>query len=176
MESTTPATAGFRFEEANVEYVRKNLVSPFKFRMLLMTQLPMGWLAGLRIAALDRKTCKVTVKYKWLNKNPFRSTFWAVLGMAAEMSSGVFIMMYTYKTRPSVATLVVENSAKYYKKAVGKITFTCHSGDDIAQAVTLAVDTGQAQTVVCPMQGVDEQGDLVCEYSFTWSFKARSSK
>lgn len=175
MESPAPSS-GYVINDTNVEFVRKNLVSPFKFRMLLMTKLPMGWLAGLRIASLDQKTCKVTVKYKWLNKNPFNSLFWAVLGMAAEMSSGVFIMMYTYKTKPSVATLVVENSAKYYKKAVGRITFTCHSGEDIANAVRRAVDTGEAQSVACPMQGVDEKGDVVCEYSFTWSFKARSSK
>lgn len=176
MESASNVRTGFAFEEANVEYVRKNLTSPFKFRLLLFMQLPMGWLAGLKIRELDRKTCKVTVNYKRLNKNPFKSTFWAVLGMAAEMSSGAFIMMYTYKTKPSIASLVVENTGKYYKKAVGKTTFICHSGEDIANAIKRAVDTGQAQTVVCPMTGVDDAGDVVAEYSFTWSFKARSSK
>jgi hypothetical protein len=132
-------------------------------RLLLMAILPMDFLTGMRIKVLTNERCEVVVRYKWLNKNPFRSTFWAVLGMTAEMSSGALLIMYTHKLKPSIAMLVVEQHSKYYKKAVGKTTFICESGKDIAAEV------------VCPMKGYNEAGDLICEYSFTWSLKARKS-
>ena len=32
----------------------------------------------------------VTVRHKWFNQNPFKSMFWAVQGMAAELSTGIY--------------------------------------------------------------------------------------
>ncbi|MCB9232408.1 MAG: DUF4442 domain-containing protein [Bacteroidia bacterium] len=156
-----------------IEYIRNNALNGFKFRLMLLGQLPMGFLCGMKIKELSDSTAKVTVPYKWLNKNPFRSTFWAVLGMAAEMSSGIFLMMYTYKQKPSVATLVVENSAKYYKKATGRTTFVFEGGMDIKNAIRQTMATGEPIEVVCPMKGFNDSGELLVEYSFTWSFKAR---
>ena len=79
--------------------------SSFKFRLVLLRTLPMGFLSGMKIKKLDENSCQVQVPYKWLNKNPFRSTFWAVLGMAAEMSSGALVLLYTYKQNPSISML-----------------------------------------------------------------------
>jgi hypothetical protein len=128
------------------------------------------------VKTLTRERCEVVLKYKWLNKNPFRSMFWAVLGMAAEMSSGAFTVLYTHGQKPSVATLVTGTSAKFYKKAVGRITFVCESGQMIADAVRQTVATGEGVEVTCPMKGINEAGEVVCEFSFTWSLKARLPK
>ena len=81
------------YNPKNQEYVKKNFKNGFKFRLLLFKILPMGFLSGMRIKELNDEKCIVTVPYKWINKNPFKSTFWAVLGMAAEMSSGALIVM-----------------------------------------------------------------------------------
>lgn len=179
MESTaTPTTtrAKFEFDEARIKYIEDNFSNPFKFRLMLMKILPMGYLTGMRIKTLTRERCEVTVKYKWLNKNPYRSTFWAVLGMAAEMSSGALLTMYTHRQKPSIATLVVHQEGRFLKKAVGKITFICESGLEIKKAIQETAETGEPVTVVCPMSGYDEAGDVVAEFAFTWSFKARTKK
>jgi hypothetical protein len=166
---------GFEFNEKALGTILSVFNSPFKFRLMLLGRLPMGFLTGMRVRLLDREKCEVMVRYKWLNKNPFRSLFWAVQGMAAEMSSGALVLLYTHGQRPSIATLVTATSAVFTKKAVGRITFTCHSGPDIEAAVRQTVFTGQGVEVVCPMQGVDESGAVVAEFTFTWSFKARKS-
>lgn len=176
MHTTETATTGFQFNEKWVDYIQNNFRRPFRFRMALLSQLPMGFLSGMRIRELTRDHCKVQVRYKWLNKNPFRSTFWAVLGMAGEMSSGALCMMYTYKQKPSIALILVENSGTYSKKAVGKTTFVCHAGQAIADAVRQAIDTGEAVQVVCPVTGYNEAGEEVAQMQFTWSMKARLPK
>ncbi len=178
METTAPTAprAKFEFDEAKIRYIEDNFSNPFKFRLMMAKILPMGFLTGMRIKTLTRERCEVTVRYKWLNKNPFRSTFWAVLGMAAEMSSGALLTMFTHGQRPSIATLVVHQEGRFMKKAVGTITFVCESGADIKAAIEETAATGEPVTVVCPMSGFDEAGDVVAEFAFTWSFKARLKK
>lgn len=163
----------FQFDQKAMQRILDAFNSPFKFKLLMLSRLPMGFLSGMKIRKLDLESCEVMVPYKWLNKNPFKSTFWAVLGMAAEMSSGAMILLYTSGQKPSIATLVTATQARYVKKATGKTTFKCSQGKAIAAAVAQTVATGQGVEVVCPMTGYDEKGDIVAEFSFTWSLKAR---
>lgn len=139
-------------------------------------QLPMGFLSGMRIIELNENQCSVSLKYKWLNKNPFRSAFWAVMGMAAEMTSGALLVRYTHKQKPSISMLVAGQSGKFYKKGVGKMHFICESGQAIKTAVAQAAETGEAVEVTCPVKGYNAEKELICEFEFTWSMKARSKK
>ena len=52
-----------------------------------MYKLPAAYLCGVRTKHIDNETCIVGVTHKWVNKNPFKSMFWAVQGMAAEFST-----------------------------------------------------------------------------------------
>ncbi|WP_276497620.1 PaaI family thioesterase [Pontibacter litorisediminis] len=152
---------------------RKLLASPLKFRLFLLSKLPMAYLAGLRIAALTPDQAAVTIPYKYVNKNPFNSIYFACLSMAAELSTGVLCMMHVYNSRPAVSMLVVHMEANFTKKAVGKITFTCHDGHQFQQAAEQTKATGEGVTVVATSIGVDEAGDQVAAFRFTWSLKAK---
>jgi hypothetical protein len=94
MEATQP-----KLNQAHIDYIQKTFSNNFKFRVSLFNILPMGWLSGMKVTHLDETSCSVSVPYKRWNKNPFKSTFWAVLGMAAEMSSGALLVMFTQKTK-----------------------------------------------------------------------------
>jgi hypothetical protein len=168
--------AAFEFDPKQVAYIDNNFTNGFKFRMALFSMLPMGFLCGMRVRELNEKTCKVTVDYKWINKNPFKSTFWAVLGMAAEMGSGALLMRYTYKQKPSISMLVAKQTGVYHKKAVGRTTFICESGLDIQAAIRKTAETGEAVEVICPVKGYNDAKELICEFEFIWSMKARSQK
>jgi len=63
------------FSQSNLEYIKKNFKKSWKFRLHLFSILPMGYLSGMKIKELDLEKCHVEVPYKWLNKNPFKSTF-----------------------------------------------------------------------------------------------------
>lgn len=153
---------------------RQLVTSPVKFRLFLLTRLPMAYLAGLRVASLTPEHASVSIKYKYLTQNPFRSIYFACLSMAAELSTGALCMMYVYKASPAVSMLVVHMEATFTKKATGKITFTCHNGQQIQEAVARTKATGEGVTLTATSIGVDEAGDQVAEFRFTWSLKAKS--
>ena len=171
-----PDVLPFTFDPAAIAAVQKNLLGGFRSRLALLAVLPLAFFTGLRARRLDERVCTVTVNYRWLNRNPFRSTYWAVLGMAAEMAGGALVIQYTHGQKPSVATLVTAVTGKFLKKAVGTTTFSCESGREIAEAVLQSVATGEAREIVCTVRGVSEDGTPVAEFVFTWSVKVRAPK
>ena len=148
--------------------------SPLKFKLFLLTKLPSAFFSGLRIPEADESHCVVTVPYRWFTKNPFHSTYFACLSMAAEMSTGVLAMANCYKRKPSVSMLVVHAEAAYFKKATGRTYFSCADGAAIKAAVEQAVATGEAVTVKVRSVGTNAAGDPVAEFFITWSFKVKA--
>ena len=102
------------------EFINR-LANPLKFKIFMLTQLPSAWFAGLKIEKLNEQEAIISVRYKWFNRNPFRSIYVAVLSMPSEVSTGILCMGALYKRTPAVSMLVVKNEGAYYKKAIGKI-------------------------------------------------------
>lgn len=150
----------------------RQVLSPLRLRLFMLRKLPMAALAGLRLRALSPEAATVTVRYKYLTQNPFRSIYFACLGMAAELASGIQAMMHVRGGRP-VSMLVVGLTAEFTKKAVGLVAFTCPDGAAIARAVAESRATGEGRTLVCVSTGVDEAGDVVAVFGITWSFRAK---
>ena len=134
----------------------------------------MAFIAGIRVKELDEHHCAVTVPYKWLNQNPFRSTYFAVSAMAGEMCGGLIALMMCYRANPSVATLVVKVESTFSKKATGLTTFVCKDGDNIRKAIEEAVLSGNGTTALTTSVGYNEKGEEESRFIVTWSFKARS--
>jgi hypothetical protein len=146
---------------------------PVKSRIFLFTKLPAAFFSGVRLMDVDEKQCIVTVPYKWFSQNPFRSTYFACLAMAAEMTTGSLAMVHIYKRKPAVSMLIVKMEATYLKKATGTTTFTCVEGASLRETVERAIATGDSQTLVTRSSGVNEQGESIAEFLFTWSFKIK---
>src|SRR5215467_3108494 len=125
----------------------KSLTHPLKTRMFLLKNLPNAFFSGVRIRSVNEEQCVVIVPYKWLTKNPFRSTYFACLSMAAEMSTGALCLVHLYKRNPPVSMLVVKVDSEYFKKAVGRTTFICEDGALIRDTIERAVRSGEAQTL-----------------------------
>ena len=101
----------FQFDQSSIDFVRRNLSNKHKFRLLLKAILPMGHRSKMYISEMNEEMCAVKVPFNKRNSNPFKSTFWAVQGMAAEMSSGALLILYTQKQPESVAMLVMGMNA-----------------------------------------------------------------
>ncbi len=149
---------------------------PLKFRLFLISRLPAAYIAGVRVREVDEQHCRVTVPYKWLSQNPFRSTYFACLSMAAEMSTGSLAMAQVYKRDPPVSMLVVKVESEYFKKATGRSSFVCEDGKLFEQAVEESIQTGEARVVKAKSTGRNKEGDIVAEFYITWSIKAKSKK
>jgi hypothetical protein len=158
---------------ANVSAFIKSLKHPLKFRMFLLSRLPNAFFAGLRIKDLDETVCRVSVPYKWFTKNPFRSTYFACLSMAAEMSTGVLCLVHLYKRNPPVSMLVVKVESEYFKKAIGKTFFTCEEGLMIKETIEQTIEKGEAKTFRARSIGKNAEGLIVAQFFITWSFKSK---
>lgn len=149
---------------------------PVKFRMFLFSKLPAAFFSGVRIRDIDEERCTVTVPYKWLTRNPFRSTYFASLSMAAEMSVGALALAHLYKRDPAVSMLVVKVESEYSKRAIARTAFTCEEGAKIKQAIEEAVRTGEGVTLRAKSTGRNKDGEVVAEFYVTWSFKVKANK
>ena len=148
--------------------------SPFKFRLYLLSKLPTAFFSGIKIKKFTPEEATTVVPFKWLTQNPFRSTYFASLAMAAEMSTGLLALNNIYQKKPAVSMLVTKMEANYFKKAVGKTYFNCNQGLDIKDAVQQALDNPDGSTVTIKSTGRNEQGEIVALFLFTWSFRRKS--
>jgi len=152
---------------------QKLVNNSFLFRLFLIAKLPMAFIAGIRVYKLSTDKAIVKIKYKWLTQNPFKSMYFACQAMAAEMSTGLLVMNHTYKSSPAFSMLIVKNKAEYYKKAVGKITFTCNDGNHVSKIIEQCKNSSEGVSIDLTSIGIDEAGDKVSEFVFTWSLKAK---
>lgn len=142
----------------------------------LMFKLPSAYLCGVKLRELTNEKTIVTVTYKWINQNPFRSMYFAVQSMAAELTTGAMVINKIRESGKSISMLVTNHKGTFTKKAVGKITFTCNDGELINEALAKTIKTGEGQTIVMKSVGVDEAGDQVSAYEFEWSVKLKIKK
>ena len=148
---------------------------PVKFRLFLLSKLPSAFFCGVRVRFADEKKCVTSVPFKWLSQNPFRSTYFACLSMAAEMSTGVLALAHIYKRQPQVSMLVSKVEGTFFKKAVGRTLFTCEDGLIIKQTIEDAIISTEGKIVTARSYGRNKDGEVVAEFAITWSFKVKSN-
>lgn len=156
--------------------IRKLATSRIQMKLFMLANLPMGLLAGLKIIDLDEHQSVVTVPFKYINKNPFRSMYFAVMSMAAELSSGILALAALHDNNEPVSMLVLNMQAEFIKKAKTKVTFRCDAGEAIQQAIKKCIQTGEGVTLVISTKGIDIKGEKVAEFTFTWTFKPKVKK
>ena len=149
-------------------------ISPSKLNKFLMFKLPAAYFTGVRTKLLDDTTCVVSVKHRWINQNPFNSMFWAVQGMAAELTTGALVMNKVRESGKKISMLVANNNASFTKKATGRITFKCDEGEKIDEAIKKAIETGEGQTVWLNSNGINKEGVEVSSFNFEWTLKVKS--
>ncbi|HMU70422.1 MAG TPA: DUF4442 domain-containing protein [Chitinophagales bacterium] len=153
---------------------KRQVTGLWTFRLFLLSKLPIALITGIRIRALDDNSCTVSVPFKWLSQNPFRSVYFASQSMAAEMSTGVLSMMAIQGCEPPVSMLVTKVHAVFTKKAAARVFFTCNDGEAIRKAVDQTMASGEGVTIVCSSIGKLKDGTIVSSFEVEWSFKARS--
>jgi hypothetical protein len=148
-------------------------LTPQKINTFNFFKLPSVWWCGIRAKELEENKCVVHVKFRWINQNPFKSMFWAVQGMAAELTTGALVMMHIRESTARISMLVLTNNATFTKKATGRITFSCDQGEEVKEAIRKTVETGEAQTIWMKSVGVNKDGVVVSTFNFEWTLKCK---
>ena len=135
----------------------------------LFFKLPSVWWCGIRVRAISSESCSSNVRLGWFNKNPFKSLFWAVQGMAAELTTGILIMQAITASKKRISMLVLNNKANFSKKAKGLISFNCYQGEKINEVINRLLESKKPQTLWVKSVGKDESGDVVSSFEFEWT-------
>ena len=149
-------------------------ITPSKLNFFLFFKLPAAYLTGVRTTYLDSNKCIATVKFRWINQNPFNSMYWAVQGMAAELTTGVLLLTKIKESGRNISMLVAQNKGSFSKKATGKITFTCNEGHIVDKVISEAIKTGEGQTIIMNSVGINSDGFEVSNFSFEWTIKLKA--
>ncbi len=151
-------------------------IKPSAVNTFLLFKLPSAYFCGVRVKTISDTICTTSVKHRWVNQNPFKSMFWAVQGMAAELSTGALVMSCIKESGKPVSMLVANNKATFSKKARGRITFRCEDGTKIKEAIEKTIKTGEGQTCWMHSKGIDKAGNTISEFAFEWTLKLKINK
>ena len=157
------------------EALLKRLNNRIIFKLVSIFKLPMAIVTNLKIEEINLFECRTSVKYNYLNKNPFKSTYFAVQSMAAELSTGALALLTVDGLNSDVSFILVGNSARFIKKAKEKTVFICNEGDKLHKAVARARSTNEQIEETVKTIGYDSNEEIISEFKFTWSFRIKSS-
>ena len=162
------------FQQSKIDAFLRFARHRFKSSLFFCWKLPAAWLAGVRVQRCTELECTTSVPFRWLSQNPFRSTYFACLAMAAEMSTGLLSILYVRAASKRVSMLVVKMEASFHKKAVSRTFFHCAEGQHIQDAIAQAITTGEPVTLVTHSEGLSADGTSIASFVITWSFRAAS--
>jgi len=151
-------------------------LTPSKINTFNFFKLPAVFFTGVRVKTIDNNSCTVSVKHRWINQNPFKSMFWAVQGMAAELATGALVIMKIEESGKKISMLVTNNTASFTKKATGRITFSCNDGHLIDSALNKTIATGEGETFWMQAIGKNKDDVVVSTFNFEWSVRIKKNK
>ncbi len=151
-------------------------LSPSKLNTFLFFKLPSAFWLGVRVVCISEEKCIATVKLRWFNQNPFNSMYFAVQAMAAELTTGALVMIQIKKSGKDISMLVANNKANFTKKATGRISFSCHDGQLIAETIQKAIQTGEGQTCWMQSIGLNQKGEKVSQFDFEWTVRIKNKQ
>ena len=150
-------------------------MKPSSIHLFMLKELPAAYFAGVRVEELSIEKAITRVKHRWINQNPFKSIYFAVLAMAAELSTGVLVMQAIRNSSKQFSMLVVENQSVFHKKAIGKITFICDDGKKLsAEMEACKTSENKARSFWMTSIGKNQQGEEVAAFYFKWSIKQKN--
>ncbi|WP_010256271.1 DUF4442 domain-containing protein [Myroides injenensis] len=139
----------------------------------LFFKLPSAYWTGVRMKEISETRAVTTVKHGWKNQNPFRSMYFAVQAMAAELSTGALVMSKIQDSGKKISMLVANNNSTFTKKATGRIFFECVDGAKLDQAIAKTIETGEGVTVWMQSIGRNQSGEQVSLMNFEWTLKLK---
>ena len=129
----------------------------------------MGMISGMKIESLDESGCRVVLEDRFWIRNPFGSVFWAVMGMAAELSTGALV--YAYVSETNIKYILTGVKGEFLKKVKGKSFYFCHSGQEVERQLRALNDPGETFTISLPVTAHDQAGQMVASFEFYWQLK-----
>jgi len=133
---------------------------------------------GLRLEMLDDQICTIGLRYRWRNRNPFGSVYFAAQAAASELATGLPAFLEIRRIRDQqISMLVMDIQMNFLRQARGKVYFRFDQIHLVRNAILRAKGTDDAQFCELTVVGLDAQtGDQVSTCRITWRFRRRKSQ
>jgi len=159
--------------EGRAEQMRRRLGGGLGFRLYLLARVPLAFAAGLRLERLDEEACETSLPGGWRTRNPFGSTYFAALAMAAEAASGAPAIALASGAPASVAVILREVHAVFTRRVVGRARFAFRDLAGLKAAVDRAAESDDSVPYAAEVLGRGPDGEPAAEFRVVWSFKRR---
>lgn len=161
--------------EGRAEELRRRLGGRLGFRLYLLAKLPLAFAAGLRLERIDEGLCETSLPGGWRTRNPFGSTYFAALSMAAEAASGAPALALASGAPGSVAVILREIHGVFTKRVVGRARFAFRDLAGMKDAAHRAAASDESVSYAAEVVGRRPDGEVAAEFRVVWSFKRRRS-
>ncbi len=152
----------------------RNLTSNFRFAIFAIMKLPSLFFWGVRVRSLNMESCSIALPYNWRSKNPFKSIYFSALLGAAELSTGLLVLLHLSDDN-EWSFLVLETNARFVKKAKSTVVFSCEDGQKLQEKIANH-DPRNGTKIVMKTVGIDQSGQIVAEVEIHWSIKKKHTK
>jgi len=153
---------------------REQVTNSFKFKLFKLKQLPLAYVAGLKVTEINDEKATVSITHNHWTKNPFRSMYFAAQAMAAELSTGLLVMDRVNQAKPKRVSMLVYNmQAEFSKKATGTISFTCEQGEKLDSVFEKILTSDEGEVIELLTTGINQDGEVVSTFRFTWTMKEK---
>jgi hypothetical protein len=136
--------------------------------------LPLALFARIKPVLIEKNKCEVSIPFKWVTKNPFKSMYFAAQSMAAEFSTALLLVNEINKSGANLALIIVSMKAEFIERASEHVIFKCEVDNALELTVQKAIKTGDPVTIELSSIGIDRKGSHVSSFWFTWSIKLRA--
>jgi acyl-coenzyme A thioesterase PaaI-like protein len=151
-----------------------------KLRVFGLLKIPILFFVSPTVTVLDGRRCVVRIPLNRRTRNHLNSMYFGVLACGADCAGGLLAMYHIDEiARGKVSLIFKDFEAKFLKRPEGDTDFTCEDGEAIAEAVRLAVETGERQNLPMKITATTPQklGDEpVAVFVLTLSLKYQGSK
>jgi len=160
-------------DEGAMQATIRKLRLPGAMALFQWRSMPLGAFAGLRVERLDGDACVVRMPGGWRTRNPFKSTYWAAQGMAGEMSTGLFGFLMTQAAPQKVRMILSDVEGSFSRRCLTASRYVCEDGAKARAAIEETLLSNESVPCVMRAVGFDLEGEVISEWSFTWSFRAK---
>lgn len=152
------------------------LKETWSVRLWALFKVPMIWLTGASIEALDDRRCVVRIPFRRRNRNHLGSMYFGVLCIGADVAGGLIAMRRIRGSGRDVSLIFKDLKAEFHKRAEGPVDFVYEDGEAIGELVERTIATGERENATVRVRAMvpDKLGDeAAASFELTLSLKRR---
>lgn len=160
------------FKTPKIVRMIRNLSSNWRFSFFTFSKLPIMWFSGAKVKDINEDHVIISIPYRWSTKNPFSSVYFAAQSGAAELSTGIAVLIPA-EHFGNMSMLITSFKAEFYKKAQTGLVFVCNDILEAWKAVEKANVLEDGVNITLISNAYNLENELIARFKVEWSIRKR---